>query len=95
MSIIPDDGPVIVGAGGLATGEQVAEILSLGASGVVLGTRFCLTPESTYPDHYKQALIAAGSTASVRSAAFDQVGNWLEWPSGVGGRGLRNSECGR
>ncbi|KAF9443371.1 2-nitropropane dioxygenase [Macrolepiota fuliginosa MF-IS2] len=91
VSALPEDGPVILGAGGLVTGGHIAEIIKLGASGVVLGTRFCLTPESMYPDPYKQALISAESSASVRSEAFDQTGNWMQWPRGVDGRALRNA----
>ncbi|KAJ3569041.1 hypothetical protein NP233_g5317 [Leucocoprinus birnbaumii] len=91
LSIIPEDGPSVVGAGGLATGKDVAELLSLGAAGAVLGTRFLLTPESLYSDSHKQALVVAESTTSVRSMAFDQARDTLGWPSGVDGRGLRNA----
>lgn len=84
---------MIVGAGGLATGAQVAELLALGAAGAVLGTRFLMTPESLYNDAQRQALAAADSTASVRTMAFDQVRGTLGWPSGVDGRGLRNGQC--
>ncbi|KAJ3560259.1 hypothetical protein NP233_g10957 [Leucocoprinus birnbaumii] len=85
-----DGGPVVVGAGGLATGEQIAEILSLGVAGVVLGTRFCLTPESRYRESSRKALLAASSEDSVRSYGFDQVAGYLKWPKGVDGRALRN-----
>lgn len=92
LSVTPqNDGPILVGAGGLATGEQIAEILSLGAAGVVLGTRFCLTPESTYSEAAKQALIAANSDASVKSMGFDKVAGYLKWPKGIDGRALRNA----
>jgi hypothetical protein len=90
LLIAPEDGPVIIGAGGLATGGHVAELLARGAAGAVLGTRFLLTPESLYSDAHKQALISAQSTTSVRSMAFDQARGTLGWPSGVDGRGLRN-----
>ena len=63
-------------------------MLTLGAAGVVLGTRFLLTPESLYSDVQKQALIKASST--VRTMAFDYVRDTLRWPSGVDGRALYN-----
>ena len=87
-SVIPDAGPLLVAAGGLTQGAHVASLLTLGAAGVVIGTRFLLSPESSYTDIQKQALISANST--VRSMAFDHVRGTLGWPSGVDGRGLYN-----
>lgn len=97
LSVVPANGPAVIGAGGLATGRHVAELLGLGAAGAVLGTRFLLTPESLYSDAHKQALVAAGSSSSVRSMAFDQARGTLGWPSGVNGRGLHNGGifCGK
>ncbi|GLB43445.1 putative nitronate monooxygenase [Lyophyllum shimeji] len=91
LSIIPKDGPPVLGAGGLANGGHIASLLALGASGAVLGTRFLLSPESLYSEHQRQALLSAHTTSSVRSMAFDQARDTLGWPSGVDGRGLRNS----
>ena len=84
------NGPPLLAAGGLATGSQVASLLTLGASGVVLGTRFLLSPESLYTDLQREALLAADSSLSVRTMAFDHARNTLGWPKGVDGRGLRN-----
>ncbi|KAF8159756.1 2-nitropropane dioxygenase, partial [Crassisporium funariophilum] len=90
-SIIPPEGPPVLAAGGLATGAHVASLLTLGASGVVLGTRFLLSPQSMYTDSQRSVLIAADASMSVRSMAFDHVRNTLGWPQGVDGRGLRNA----
>ena len=84
--------PPLVGAGGLAIGTQIASLLTLGVSGVVLGTRFLLSPESLYSDSQRQALIAADSSNSVRTMAFDHARNTLGWPEGVDGRALRNGK---
>ncbi|KIM44902.1 hypothetical protein M413DRAFT_17801 [Hebeloma cylindrosporum] len=84
------NGPPLLAAGGLATGSQVASLLTLGASGVVLGTRFLLSPESLYTDPHRKSLLAADSSLSVRTMAFDYARNTLGWPKGVDGRGLRN-----
>lgn len=84
--------PPLVGAGGLATGAQVAALLTLGASGAVLGTRFLLSSESLYTDRQRQALLEAQSSDSVRTMAFDYVRNILSWPKDVDGRGLRNGK---
>ncbi|KAF8972618.1 2-nitropropane dioxygenase [Flammula alnicola] len=85
------NGPPLLAAGGLATGSQVASLLTLGASGVVLGTRFLLSPESQYSDAQRRALLDADSTQSVRTMAFDHARNTLGWPQGIDGRGLRNA----
>lgn len=63
----------------------------LGAGGVVLGTRFLLTPQSLYTDAQKQALLAAKSSSAVRTLAFDRARGTLSWPSGVDGRALFNA----
>lgn len=44
----------IIAAGGIATGEEAAEILSLGADGVQLATRFLASEECTAPQAYKE-----------------------------------------
>jgi len=91
LSIIPKDGPPVLGAGGLVNGGHIASLLALGASGAVLGTRFLLSPESLYSDSQRQALISARTASSIRTMAFDQARNTLGWPLGIDGRGLRNS----
>ncbi|KAG6849291.1 hypothetical protein H0H93_009721 [Arthromyces matolae] len=90
LSSIPRDGPPVLGAGGVVNGAQVASLLALGASGVVLGTRFLVSPESLYSNSQREALIAAPTGSSIRTMAFDQARNTLGWPLGVDGRGLRN-----
>ena len=49
----------VVASGGIADGRGMAAALALGAEGVNMGTRFCVTQEA--PIHYniKQALVAA------------------------------------
>jgi len=91
MSAVSSEKIPVVAAGGVATGAQVASLLILGASGVALGTRFLLCPESLYSDVQRHALISANSSSSVRTMAFDHARNTLGWPKGVDGRGLRNA----
>jgi nitronate monooxygenase len=91
-SVLPlttDNGPLILGSGGVATGAQVADLLNIGASGVVLGTRFSMTTESQLGEPQKKALLSAGPNLSVRSMAFDEARDTTGWPRGVDGRGLR------
>jgi nitronate monooxygenase len=91
LSAVPETGPPILAAGGMANGGHMAALLTLGASGAVFGTRFLLAPESLYTDVQRRALVAASSTSSVRTMAFDNARGSMGWPSGVDGRGLRNS----
>jgi enoyl-[acyl-carrier protein] reductase II len=56
----------VVAAGGIADGRGVAAALALGAEGVNIGTRFLAAAETTIPDEWKQAIIAAESQDAVR-----------------------------
>ncbi len=51
---------VVVAAGGIATGQQMASALILGASGVSIGTRFIASQEATVSQEYKQAILEYG-----------------------------------
>jgi nitronate monooxygenase len=49
----------IVAAGGIATGEQMAACLMLGAAAVQIGTRFIASREAKVDDSYKKAVVNA------------------------------------
>jgi NAD(P)H-dependent flavin oxidoreductase YrpB (nitropropane dioxygenase family) len=53
--------PVLV-AGGIATADDVAHALAQGAAGVVVGTRYLLTPEAAAHAAYKQRILGAQRT---------------------------------
>ncbi|KAF8519014.1 2-nitropropane dioxygenase [Hysterangium stoloniferum] len=80
--------PPLVAAGGLSTGSQVAAMLVLGASGAAMGTRFLATPESTYSNGQKSAVISG--KVSVRTTVFDDVRGTTGWPAGIDGRAIPN-----
>ncbi|KAJ9477974.1 NMO domain-containing protein [Pseudozyma hubeiensis] len=82
--------PPVLGAGGLADGRSLASLLAAGCAGGVYGTRFVITPESTYSDVQKEELVKARSSATLRTFAFDDARGTLGWPNGTDGRGLRN-----
>ena len=75
----------VVAAGGIADGRGVAAVLALGASAAWLGTRFVLSAETRAHPVYRQMLIDATETGTVRSMLFD--GGWPDAPH----RTLRNS----
>lgn len=49
----------IIASGGIGDGRGMAAALALGADGVNMGTRFCVTREAPIHEHIKQALVAA------------------------------------
>jgi nitronate monooxygenase len=89
-SALGNNCPPLLGAGGIVVGSQVASILTLGADGVVLGTRFSACQESFYSPARKEALLKADLNATVRSLAFDYAPNILGWPDYIDGRALNN-----
>ena len=52
----------VIGGGGIATGNGIAAILSLGAEAVIMGTVLLLTEECPIHDNLKQALLTAKET---------------------------------
>jgi NAD(P)H-dependent flavin oxidoreductase YrpB (nitropropane dioxygenase family) len=67
----------VVGAGGIATPEQVRDVLAAGADGVRVGTRFVATEESAaHPDYLRRLIAARGPDDTVLTTHFDDG-----WPN--------------
>jgi len=79
----------VVAAGGLSDGRGLAAALMLGASGILVGTRFWATPEALGSDTAKQLLTTARSDDTLRTRVFDIVRE-LDWPEGYSGRAIVN-----
>ncbi len=62
--------PVFV-AGGIGTGEIIAQYLSLGAAGVQLGTRFVAAEECVAHPRFKEAFIRAAARDAMPTSQFD------------------------
>jgi nitronate monooxygenase len=84
----------VVAAGGLADGRGLAAMMMLGASGVLLGTRFYASVESDAAEDAKQRICAAEGGETVRSIIFD-VSRKLWWPAPFTGRALINDHARR
>jgi enoyl-[acyl-carrier protein] reductase II len=64
------DVPIFV-AGGIGTGEMIAQYLSLGASGVQLGTRFVAAEECVAHPRFKEAFVKASARDAMPTSQFD------------------------
>ncbi|WP_433295554.1 NAD(P)H-dependent flavin oxidoreductase [Actinoplanes sp. CA-030573] len=61
---------MVLAAGGIADGRGLAAALMLGADGAWVGTRLVATDESAAHEGYKERLIAADATGTVRTSLF-------------------------
>src|SRR5882757_1149199 len=84
----------VVAAGGIGDGRGLAAMMMLGASGVLLGTRFYATEEADGADEAKKRICAASSGSSVRGIIFDLSRNNV-WPAPFTGRCLVNDHARR
>ena len=84
----------VAAAGGIGDGRGLAAMLMLGASGVLLGTRFYASQECDGADEAKKRICAATSGSSVRSIIFDLSRNNV-WPAPFNGRCLINDHARR
>jgi nitronate monooxygenase len=84
----------VLGAGGIADGRGLAAALMLGASGVVMGTRFYATHEAAGAPTAKERIRAATGDDTQRSIVFD-ISRRNVWPAPFTGRCLRNTHLDR
>lgn len=84
----------VVAAGGIADGRGLAAMIMLGASGVLMGTRFYASVECDGPEEAKRRICAAESGNSVRGIIFDLSRNNV-WPAPFNGRCLINDHARR
>ncbi|KRQ92537.1 NAD(P)H-dependent flavin oxidoreductase [Bradyrhizobium valentinum] len=84
----------VAAAGGIGDGRGLAAMMMLGASGVLLGTRFYASEECDGPEEAKKRICAASSGNSVRGIIFDLSRNNV-WPAPFTGRCLINDHARR
>ncbi|KAF2800336.1 2-nitropropane dioxygenase precursor [Melanomma pulvis-pyrius CBS 109.77] len=79
-------------AGGIANGRGVAAALSLGATGVALGTRFLASTEARIKKGYQQEIVRAadGATTTVRTTLYNELRGTTGWPEQYSPRGIVN-----
>jgi nitronate monooxygenase len=79
----------VVAAGGVADGRGLAAALMLGASGVLIGTRFFASEEALGSPAAKQRLVDGTGEETLRTTIFDIVRK-IDWPKPYTGRALAN-----
>jgi nitronate monooxygenase len=84
----------VVAAGGLADGRGLAAMITLGASGVLLGTRFYASQEADGAEEAKKRICAAKGGSTTRGIIFDLSRNNV-WPAPFTGRCLVNDHARR
>ncbi len=79
----------VVAAGGVGDGRGLAAALMLGASGVLIGTRFFASQEALGSPAAKQRLVDGKGDDTLRTTIFDVVRK-IDWPEPYTGRALAN-----
>lgn len=70
----------VVAAGGIVSGQDIADVVKLGASGVQMATRFVLSEECSVADEFKQLYLQAKEEDVVL----------IKSPVGLPGRAIKN-----
>jgi nitronate monooxygenase len=84
----------VVAAGGIADGRGLAASLTLGAAGVLLGTRFYASLEAEGHEEAKRRICTADGGDTVRGVIFD-ISRQNLWPAPFTGRCLVNDHVRR
>jgi enoyl-[acyl-carrier protein] reductase II len=63
----------VLAAGGIADGRGVAAALALGAQGVLIGTRFLASSEMAIDREWKERIVAADATESVKVPSSERL----------------------
>lgn len=83
---------VLMAAGGVVEGRGVAACMTLGASGVAMGTRFLACKEATIAKGYQHDVLDKkdGGVSTVRTMVYDCLRGTTDWPERYDGRGIIN-----
>ena len=79
----------VLAAGGIADGRGLAAALTLGAAGVLIGTRFIAAEESLSHANVKQRIASSSGDDTLRTRVFD-IGRAIDWPEQYTGRAVAN-----
>ena len=82
-------GTLVLAAGGVADGRGLAAALTLGADGVVVGTRFWASAEALVSPRAHERALGASGDSTYRTRVYDHVRR-LDWPPEYNERALSN-----
>ncbi len=82
----------VVAAGGIGDGRGLAAMMMLGASGILMGTRFYASQECDGAEEAKRRICAARAGTTTRGIIFDLSRNNV-WPAPFNGRCLINDHA--
>lgn len=84
--------PVLLAAGGIVESRGVAAALALGASGIVMGTRFLACHEAVIAKGYQDEVLRAsdGGQNTVRTKVYDNLRGTTGWAETHNARGVIN-----
>jgi len=84
--------PTLIAAGGIIDARGAAAAFALGASGVVMGTRYLASHEANIKQGYRDAVLNAadGGVTTQRTKLYDTLRGTTDWPKRYGGRGVLN-----
>lgn len=82
----------ILAAGGISHGRQMVAALTLGAQGVVIGTRLMPADETEFPEAGKQVVLDAhdGGASTILTRVYDEMRGTTDWPAQYTGRAIAN-----
>lgn len=86
---------LLCAAGGVADGRGLAAALSLGADGVVVGTRFWASEEALVHPDIQAAAVSATGDDTLRSRVIDIVKGFDVWPMRYDLRTLKSATTDR
>lgn len=89
-AVVDAAGPIpVVAAGGVGDGRGLAAALTMGAAGVLVGSRFYASREALAKPEAKDRTVAASGDHTVQSSVFDRVRGY-DWPAPFRLRTLQN-----
>lgn len=83
--------PHVLASGGIVDARGALAAFSLGAEGVIMGTRFLASPETLvpHPEYQKRVLETRdGAQSTIRAKVFDELRGPNMWPVAYDGRAL-------